>query len=88
MLVLVASDVDRSRRLYKQLQKTATIVECWGLKGSKDARVDPRQIARQAEGLVKQAAAEAGMQIEPAAARLVAERAGADIAKLRVTSSA
>ena len=42
MLVLVASDVDRSRRLYKQLQKTATIVECWGLKGSKDARVDPQ----------------------------------------------
>ena len=83
VLILVASDVDRSRRLYKQLQKTATMVECWGLKGSKDARVDPRQIARQAEGLVKQAAVEAGIQIEPAAARLVAERAGADIGKLR-----
>ena len=49
----------------------------------KDARVDPRQVARQAEGLVKQAAAEAGQQIEPAAARLVAERAGTDIATLR-----
>lgn len=83
VLVLVASDVDRSRRLYKQLQKTATIVECWGLKGSKDARLDPRQVARQAEVLVKQAAADAGLQIEPAAARLVAERAGADIATLR-----
>ena len=40
VLVLVASDVDRSRRLYKQLQKTATIVECWGLKESRDARLD------------------------------------------------
>jgi DNA polymerase-3 subunit delta len=83
VLVLVASDVDRSRRLYKSLQKTATIVECWGLKSSKDARVDPRQIARQAEMLVKQAAAAAGVQIEASAARLVAERAGSDIATLR-----
>ncbi len=32
---------------------------------------------------MKQAAVEAGIQIEPAAARLVAERAGADIGKLR-----
>ena len=83
VLVLVATDVDRSRRLYKQLQKTATIVECWGLKGSKDARLDPRQIARDAEVLVKQAASGAGQQIEPAAARLVAERAGSDIGRLR-----
>src|SRR5205085_10907334 len=35
-LVLVAADVDRTRRLYKALQKSAAIVECWGLKGSKD----------------------------------------------------
>jgi DNA polymerase III subunit delta len=83
VLVLVASDADRSRRLYKQLQKTATIVECWGLKGSRDARLDLRQVARQAEVLVKQAAADAGLQIEPAAARLVAERAGTDIGTLR-----
>ena len=45
--------------------------------------VDLRQVARQAEQLVKQAVADAGSQIEPAAARLVAERAGADIATLR-----
>jgi DNA polymerase III subunit delta len=83
VLVLVAADVDRSRRLYKQLQKSATIVECWGLKVAKDARADPRQIARQAEVLVRQAATEAGVQIDAAAARLVAERAGADIGKLR-----
>jgi DNA polymerase-3 subunit delta len=82
-LVFVASDVDRSRRLYKSIQKHATIVECWGLKGGKDARVDLRQVARTAEALVRQAVADAGQQIDPAAARLVAERAGIDIATLR-----
>lgn len=82
VLAFVASDVDRTRRLYKQLAKTATIVECWGLK-PRDMRTDPRQVARQAEAMVKQAAQEAGRQIDPAAARLVAERAGTDIARLR-----
>jgi DNA polymerase III subunit delta len=83
VLVLVATDVDRTRRLYKALQKQATIVECWGLKGSKDARVDLRQVARQAEQLVRQAVADRGQQIDAVAARLVAERAGADISRLR-----
>jgi DNA polymerase-3 subunit delta len=82
-LVFVASDVDRSRRLYKSIQKHATIVECWGLKGGKDARVDLRQVARTAEGLVRQAVTDAGQQIDPAAARLIADRAGTDIATLR-----
>ena len=83
VLVFVAADVDRSRRLYKALQKQATIVECWGLKGSKDARVDLRQVARQAEQLVRQAVTDAGQQIDASAARLVAERAGTDISRLR-----
>jgi DNA polymerase III subunit delta len=83
VLVLVAADVDRSRRLYKALQKQATIVECWGLKGSKDARVDLRQVARQAEQLVRQAVTGAGQQIDAPSARLVAERAGTDIGRLR-----
>jgi len=82
-LVFVASDVDRTRRLYKTIQKHATIVECWGLKGAKDARIDLRQVARTAETLVRQAVADAGQQIDTAAARLVAERAGTDIATLR-----
>jgi DNA polymerase-3 subunit delta len=83
VLVFVASDVDRTRRLYKQLQKSATIVECWGLKGSKDGRVDLRDVARQATQLVRATVSEAGQQIEPAAAQLLAERAGTDIAQLR-----
>src|SRR4051812_15094722 len=41
-LVFVAADVDRTRRLYKTLQKHATVVECWGLRGMKDERVDLR----------------------------------------------
>jgi DNA polymerase-3 subunit delta len=82
-LVMVAADVDRARKLYKTILKHATIVECWGLKGSRDARVDLRDVARTAEQLVRQAVAGAGQQIEPAAARLIAERAGTDIARLR-----
>lgn len=84
-LVLVASDIDRSRRIWKSgLQKHATIVECWGLKNEKEPRfIDFRAVARRAEQMVRQAAADAGQQIEPAAARLVAERAGVDIVRLR-----
>jgi DNA polymerase-3 subunit delta len=82
-LVLVAADADRTRRLYKSLQRQATVVECWGLKGARDGRVDLRLVAKQAERLVREAASAAGQQIEPAAARLVANRAGTDIATLR-----
>ena len=83
VLVFVASDVDRSRRVSKLLVKSGTVVECWGLKDARDARVDLRQVARQAEQLVRQAVTAAGRQIEPTAARLLAERAGADISRLR-----
>ncbi len=82
-LVLVASDIDRTRRLSKALLKQATIVECWGLKQGKDAKVNLWQVAKQAEQLVRQAVTNAGQQIDQAAARLVAERAGADISRLR-----
>jgi DNA polymerase-3 subunit delta len=83
VLVFVAADVDRQRRIYKALQKSATIVECWGLKGSRDGRVDLREAARAAEALVKQAVSSAGQAIDPAASRLVAARAGTDISRLR-----
>ena len=83
-LIMVASDIDRTRRAGKAILKHATIVECWGLKTEKNPRfVDLRAAARIAEQLVKRAAAESGQQIEPAAARLVAERAGVDIVRLR-----
>ena len=82
-LVLVATDADRQRKVYKALQKNASIVECYGLKGSRDGKVDPRQVARTAEAIVKQAVIGGGQQIDPAASRLVAERAGTDITRLR-----
>jgi DNA polymerase-3 subunit delta len=82
-LVLVASDVDRQRRIYKALQKHAAIVECWGLRGSRDGRIDPRDASRAAEALVRQAVTGAGQQIDAAASRLVAARAGTDIGRLR-----
>ena len=83
-LVIVASDVDRTRRVGKTLFKSATVVECWGLKPGKDARiVDLRQVARVAEQLVRKAVSDAGQQIDAPASRLIAERAGTDIVRLR-----
>lgn len=82
-LVITASDVDKSRRIGKALYKSATVVECWGLKPGKGERVDLRQAARMAEQMVKKAVADAGQHIDAAGARLIAERAGADIVRLR-----
>ena len=82
-LVLVATDVDRQRKLYKAMQKHTTIVECWGLKGARDARVDLREAARAADAMIRHAVSAAGQHIEPAASRLVAARAGTDISRLR-----
>jgi DNA polymerase-3 subunit delta len=83
-LVLVSNDVDKTRRLGKTLVKHATVVECWGLKNEKNPRfIDFRATARKAEEMVRRIVAESGQQIEPAAARLVAERAGVDIVRLR-----
>ena len=83
-LVIVASDIDKSRRASKAILKHAVVVECWGLKTEKNPRfLDLRQAARMAEQIVRRTVAESGQQIDPAAARLVAERAGADIVRLR-----
>jgi DNA polymerase III subunit delta len=83
-LVIVATDVDRSRRIWKAgLQKHATIVQSWGLKQGDDDRVDLRQAARLAEQLVRETVAESGQQIEADAVRLLAQRAGTDIVTLR-----
>lgn len=83
-LVLVATDIDKSRRAGKAILKHATVVECWGLKMGKDSRgADLRGAARVAEQMVKKAVAEAGQHIETPAAQLVANRAGFDIVRLR-----
>jgi DNA polymerase III delta subunit len=71
-LVLVATSVDKRSRMFKLLQKHATIVECGVLTDQADA-----------ERWVRARVAACGAAIEPAAARLVAQRAGIDIKRLR-----
>lgn len=78
VLVLVAAEVNKSLAAVKALHKSAMVVECWGL--GEGTRGDP---VRQGIAMVKEAASAAGRSIEPAAARLLAERSGGDIAKLR-----
>lgn len=83
-LVLVADDIDRSRKLGKALMKHASIVECWGLKAGRDVKGwDLPQVARAAQAWIKRQAAEAGKQVDAAGAALLAERAGTDIGRLR-----
>ncbi|HEY3884459.1 MAG TPA: DNA polymerase III subunit delta, partial [Vicinamibacterales bacterium] len=83
-LVIAAADVDKSRRIGKTLLKQATIVECRGLLTGQDPRrPDLREAMRRGEQLVRKAGAECGKPIEPAAVRLVAQRAGVDIVRLR-----
>ena len=71
-LVFVAGAIDKRSRMYKLLTKHATVVEC----GAVDDQAD-------AERWVKNRIAAAGVEIEPAAARRLAERAGPDVKRLR-----
>lgn len=71
-LVLVAGTLDKRSRIYKLLAKQATLVECGVLESVDDA-------ARWVSNRV----AAADMKIEPAGARLLAERCGTDVKRLR-----
>ena len=71
-LVFVATSVDKRSRMFKLFQKQATIVECGVLEDQADA-----------ERWVRTRVAAAGAAIDPTAARLVAQRAGADVKRLR-----
>jgi DNA polymerase III subunit delta len=72
VLVLVAGALDRRSRLFKLLVKQATVVECGVIADQADA-----------ERWVKNHAAAGGSQIDAAAARLIAQRAGLDVQRLR-----
>jgi DNA polymerase III delta subunit len=72
VLVLVAGAVDRRSRLYKLLTKQATLVDCGVLEDQADA-----------EQWIQAKVAGARIAIEPAAARLLATRAGTDLKRLR-----
>jgi DNA polymerase-3 subunit delta len=71
-LVLVAASVDKRSRMFKLLQKQATIVECGVIEDQADA-----------ERWVRTRVAAAGAEIDPPAARLLVERAGLDVRRLR-----
>ena len=71
-LVLVATTIDKRSRIFKLLLKQATIVECGVLENLADA-----------ERWVQTRVAAAGAAIDPAATRLVAQRAGVDVKRLR-----
>ena len=72
VLVLVAGTLDKRSRMYKLLMKQAAVVECGALEDQADA-----------ERWVRQRVAAAGAELEPAAARLMAQRAGIDVKRLR-----
>jgi len=71
-LVFVAASVDRRGRLFKLFQKSATLVECGVIADRADA-----------ERWIRNRVAAAGADIDPAAARALAERAGPDLRRLR-----
>jgi DNA polymerase-3 subunit delta len=71
-VVFVAGPIDRRSRMYKLLAKNATLVECGVVESLADA-----------ERWVRNRVAAAGAQMEPAAARLLAERGGTDVKRLR-----
>jgi DNA polymerase-3 subunit delta len=71
-LVLVATSLDRRSRMFKLLSKQAVVVECGVLEDQADA-----------ERWIRTRVAAAGAEIEPAGARLLAERAGTDVKRLR-----
>jgi len=71
-LVLVAAALDRRGKMFKTLQRVATIVECGVVADLADA-----------ERFVRTRVAAAGAAIDPAAARMVAQRAGTDVRRLR-----
>src|SRR6185503_1939218 len=71
-LVLVAGAIDKRSRMFKLLARQATLVECGVLESAADA-----------ERWVRSRVALGGAEIEAAAARLLAERGGTDVKRLR-----
>jgi DNA polymerase-3 subunit delta len=81
VLVFVAAEMDRTRRLTKKLLAKATIVEFGGL--AADGMAARREGRRTAQEWLQEELTRAGRSIDQDAARLVVARAGHDITKLR-----
>jgi DNA polymerase III delta subunit len=71
-LVFVAASVDRRSRMFKVLQKSATLVECGVITDQADA-----------ERWIRNRVVAGGAEIDPPAARVLAQRAGPDVRRLR-----
>jgi DNA polymerase III subunit delta len=71
-IVLIAAPLDKRSKMYKLLLKQATLVECGAIETQADA-----------ERWIRNRVVAAGAQIDPAGARLLAERSGSDIKRLR-----
>jgi DNA polymerase III subunit delta len=71
-IVLVAGPLDKRGRMYKLLTKQATLVECGSVEDLADA-----------ERWIRTKVVAAGVEIEAPAARLLAERDGVDVKRLR-----
>jgi DNA polymerase III subunit delta len=71
-LIFVTSNLDKRSRMFKLLQKHVTVVECGAIEDRADA-----------ERWVRTRIAAGGAEIEPAAARLLVDRAGLDLRRLR-----
>lgn len=71
-LVFVAGTLDKRSRMFKLLSKQATMVECGAIESQADA-----------ERWIRNRVAAAGVALEPAGARLLAERSGTDVKRLR-----
>jgi DNA polymerase III delta subunit len=72
VLVFVSASIDKRSRIFKLLAKHTTLVECGVLETPADA-----------ERWVRNRIAAGGAAIEPAAARLLAERGGTNLKRLR-----
>ena len=71
-IVMIAGELDRRRSIAKLLSTAAAVVECHG-------PVDGAEAVR----WIRDRVAQEGMAIEPRAARLLADRAGPDVGRLR-----
>jgi DNA polymerase III subunit delta len=71
-LVFVAGALDRRSRMFKLLTKQGTLVECGVIEDQAAA-----------ERWIRNRVVAAGLEIQPAAARLLAERGGTDVKRLR-----
>jgi DNA polymerase-3 subunit delta len=80
-LVFVASGLDRGRRFTKQVVERALVTEFAGL--ATDGKLFWQEAMARARAHVERAMVESGRAIDPGAARLLAERSGGEISRLR-----